>query len=127
MQSAGGSQVPGWGRSYNLHMRHGLACMLSLTSSGKRVGIDRLRCQSLLQICKRQIRLRSDLSGSQLPRNIRMYIIGLTLCLASQLLKAASEFPHPHLFQGGRSAQHRPGLPRRSRSTFAAGPDEAGF
>ncbi len=44
--------------------RHGLPCMLCLTPSGKRVG-NRLSSFAN-RSCKRQIRLRSDLSGSHL-------------------------------------------------------------
>ena len=47
-------------------MRPGLACMLCLTSSGKRVENRLSSSPSLLQTCQRQIRPRRDLSGSHL-------------------------------------------------------------
>src|SRR6476619_1506530 len=55
------------GRSYNLNMRHGVACMLF---NFFRTAVENRSSSSpsLLQTCQRQIRLCSDLSGSQLPR-----------------------------------------------------------
>ena len=48
----------------------------------------------------------------------------LDLPTSESRFRVPSPAPVP---RGRRSAQHLLGLPRRSRSTFAAGPDEAGF